>query len=163
MPDRGLDMPHKRRHLNGHAHPVSGLDPSQARLYIVALTLGPAGAPQYAKINVYNRQWLAGRDCPAVYGVLDWLSEIIVPSIDTGVRQLPEPSFIARPISGPRIHAPVHRVEGYGWGPDHDWVRVSMASTSGFLASWGGQSIDSLNPCWRSEIPEELREDAPTS
>ena len=47
-----------------------GLNPDQARIYIVALTTGPADSPQYAKVSVYNHQnqqaAIAGTEGPEV-------------------------------------------------------------------------------------------------
>lgn len=47
-----------------------GLNPDQARIYIIALTTGPAGASQYAKVSVYNHQnqqaAIAGTEGPEV-------------------------------------------------------------------------------------------------
>jgi hypothetical protein len=101
-----------------------------------------------------DRSWLNGQDCPNLYASLDWLSEIITPSINTGVRSLPAPTWTPRTPPPRPTHGPVHRVEGHGWAPDFDLARVSMSSTSGFLAQWGEATTDMLEDCWSTEQPQ---------
>ncbi len=103
-----------------------------------------------------GRVWLKGADCPALYGVLDWLSEIVIPSVWTGVRELPAPSVFMRPLPSREVHGSRHTIEGYGWTPDADSARVTMSSSAGLLAQWGTTAKDQLRPCWSAEQPSEL-------
>lgn len=100
-----------------------------------------------------TRSWLSGDECPNLYASLDWLSEIVIPSIHTGVRTLPAPIWTPRTPPPRPTHGPVHRVEGQGWAPDFDLATVSMSSTSGFLAQWGEATTTMLEHCWREDRP----------
>lgn len=100
-----------------------------------------------------NRVWLTGGTCPALYGVLDWLSDIVVPSIWTGVRLLPAPTASERPLPSRPVHGPVHSIEGYGWTPDRDSARVTMSSSAGFLRQWGEAAQSALADCWEANSP----------
>ena len=104
-----------------------------------------------------TRSWLSGHDCPNLYASLDWLSEIVIPSIHTGVRTLPAPTWTPRTPPPRPAHGPIHRIEGHGWAPDFDLARVSMSSTSGFLAQWGETTARMLEDCWRDEGPFQLQ------
>ena len=99
------------------------------------------------------RSWLRGRDRPNLYASLDWLSEIVIPSIHTGVRTLPAPTWSPRTPPPRPAHGPIHKIEGHGWAPDFDLARMSMSSTSGFLAQWGESTARMLEDCWRDERP----------
>lgn len=103
-----------------------------------------------------SRLWLTGEECPTVYGVLDWLSDIVIPSISTGVRRLPAPSGFSRPLPPRPVHGTTHMIEGYGWTPENDSVRVTMSSSAGLLAQWGDSTQTGLDPCWRTSQPTLL-------
>lgn len=102
-----------------------------------------------------RRMWAAAEDCPAIYGLLDWLDGVDIPSIRTGVSQPPGALERVGDEPTPRraMHAPAHTIEGRGRSPDFDFPWVSITSNGGYVAQWGEAVREHLEPCWREERP----------
>ena len=111
---------------------------------------------RFADGGFQGRSWLDAEECPNLYASLDWLSDIVIPSIHTGVRQLPARVWFTRPAADRPVHGSQHMIEGYGWTPDNDSARVSMSSSAGFLAQWGNSTRNLLDDCWSETIPDAV-------
>jgi hypothetical protein len=100
-----------------------------------------------------TRQWVDGRTCPALYGVLNEFSLLATPRFRA-------PSFHSLPpgaggMGGPgfTIGGSTVAVWGYARQADGGATGLMITGVDGLLPKWVDYAERALEPCWTTEAP----------
>jgi hypothetical protein len=101
-------------------------------------------------------QWVDGRTCPALYGVLVSFADLAPPRFRSPrFHQLPRGADA--PSDAPlTIGAPPLAAWGYARQADGALMAMIFTGTDGLIASWVNHAEAALRDCWRSDPPSDL-------
>ncbi|MFT4955867.1 MAG: hypothetical protein ACI8U3_002266 [Brevundimonas sp.] len=93
--------------------------------------------------------WADMSECPQVFGLIDWMERIQIPSIRFSRFQpvAPQGANLTPPI--PALHRDLIVLWGRSRQGDHEYVEVTIESRGGVLANWSEALVNDLAPCWK--------------
>lgn len=107
----------------------------------------------------FEIRWIDARDCPALLGVISWLTELQPPPVSSPGRRdwLPRGEF-GRPPPPPPNPDTTDRAYTV-WGTGHDAnggsIEVTFGGWTDLMRSFGDAAVERLEPCWTVQAPPE--------
>lgn len=95
--------------------------------------------------------WADMSECPQIFGLIDWMERIQIPSIRLSrfpPVSPPQGANLAPPI--PVLHRNLIVLWGRSRQGDHEYVEVTLEGRGGVLAHWSEALVDDLAACWKS-------------